>query len=121
MILQAAAQRYLDFNLGVYADPCFLGDYPESVRKAVPALPKFTKEQKKALKASVDYFALNHYTTNWVGASKSGLQSECWGSAVGPSAMPFLLETGRRCFWHSSLHQDVSLMDCQSCFEHDLL
>lgn len=72
--LQAAAQRYLDFNLGIYADPCFLGDYPASVRKAVKALPHFTEEQKKQLKASVDYFALNHYTTVWVEHSKHNLQ-----------------------------------------------
>ena len=82
MCAQAAAQRYLDFNLGLYADPIFLGDYPASVRKAVPALPHLTSEQKKALKASVDYFALNHYTTTWVEASHHGLQS-----GFGPSAL----------------------------------
>ena len=73
--VQAAAQRYLDFELGLYADPCFLGDYPASVRAAVPALPAFTDDEKKQLKGSVDYFALNHYTTVWVGASSEGLQS----------------------------------------------
>ena len=72
---QAAAQRYLDFNLGLYADPCFLGDYPESVKQAVPALPAFTQEQKQQLLGSVDYFALNHYTTVWVENSPAGLQA----------------------------------------------
>ncbi|KAK9794356.1 hypothetical protein WJX73_002180 [Symbiochloris irregularis] len=86
-----ASQRYLDFNLGVYADPCFLGDYPSSVRKAVPSLPHFTTEQKAALKKSVDYFALNHYTTNWVSASDSGLQKASTtyvrdGAPIGPQA-----------------------------------
>lgn len=81
MLLQEAAQRNLDFQLGLYADPCFLGDYPASIREAVPALPSFTEEQKQLLKKSVDYFALNHYTTSWVADSHRLPSSEpCSGS-----------------------------------------
>lgn len=65
-ILQEAAQRNLDFILGIYADPIFLGDYPASVRERVPDLPRFTAEQAASLKGSADYFALNHYTTRYV-------------------------------------------------------
>jgi beta-glucosidase/6-phospho-beta-glucosidase/beta-galactosidase len=62
-----AAARYLDFQVGLYAEPVFLtGDYPASVRARVPSLPKFTQAQSDALKGSADYFALNHYTSRWV-------------------------------------------------------
>ena len=62
-----AAQRYLDFQLGIYGDPVFLtGDYPPSVRARVPALPQFTPQQSADLLGSADYFLLNHYTSRWV-------------------------------------------------------
>lgn len=56
--LQEAAQRHLDFSLGLFADPVFKGDYPDSVRLRVPKLPKFTLEEQQLLKGSADYFAL---------------------------------------------------------------
>ena len=46
--------------VGIYADPIYLGDYPATVRAAVPWLPHFTPAQKKALAGSCDFFALNH-------------------------------------------------------------
>uniref|UniRef100_A0A6B2L265 beta-glucosidase n=1 Tax=Arcella intermedia TaxID=1963864 RepID=A0A6B2L265_9EUKA len=59
-----AAQRYLDFSLGWFADPIFFGDYPASM-KHVAALPVFTEEQKSLLKGSTDFFGLNHYTSSY--------------------------------------------------------
>ena len=64
--MQEAAQRNLDFVLGIYADPIYLGDYPASVRHRIPDLPEFTAEQRASLKGSTDYFALNHYTSRFV-------------------------------------------------------
>ncbi len=64
--MQAAAQRHLDFTLGLYADPIYLGDYPQSVKALVPSLPALTDQEKASLKGSVDYFALNHYTSYYV-------------------------------------------------------
>ena len=61
--LQAAASRRLDFTLGLYADPIYLGDYPQSVKDRVPSLPALTDQEKSLLKGSADYFALNHYTS----------------------------------------------------------
>ena len=61
-----AAQRALEFYLGWFADPLFLGDYPEVMKKRVAdRLPLFTKEDKALIKGSVDFFALNHYTTHY--------------------------------------------------------
>jgi len=64
--MQAAAQRHLDFALGLYADPIYLGDYPQSVKALVPSLPALSDHEKASLNGSVDYFALNHYTSYYV-------------------------------------------------------
>jgi beta-glucosidase len=61
---KAAAQRALDFFLGWFADPIYLGDYPDSMKKRVGSrLPVITPEQAELIKDSSDFFGLNHYTT----------------------------------------------------------
>jgi len=61
---KAAAQRSLEFFLGWFADPIFLGDYPEIMKKNVgDRLPKFTEEDIKLIKGSSDFFGVNHYST----------------------------------------------------------
>lgn len=45
-------------------DPLIHGDYPPLMRKYVGNdLPKFSKQEKKLLKGSVDFLGVNHYTT----------------------------------------------------------
>ncbi|MEM9158602.1 MAG: GH1 family beta-glucosidase [Verrucomicrobiota bacterium] len=59
-----AAQRSLEFFLSWFADPIYLGDYPEVMRKRVgDRLPILSDEDKALLKGSSDFFGLNHYTT----------------------------------------------------------
>jgi len=59
-----AAERALLFFLGWFADPIFLGDYPQVMKDRLgDRLPTFTDEQKKLIKNSSDFFGLNHYTT----------------------------------------------------------
>ena len=59
-----AAQRALLFFLGWFADPIYLGDYPQVMKDRLSErLPKFTEAEKKLLKDSSDFFGLNHYTT----------------------------------------------------------
>ena len=61
---QEAAQRSLEFFLGWFADPVYLGDYPQSMKERLSdRLPEFTKEEQALLKGSSDFFGLNHYTT----------------------------------------------------------
>eukprot|EP00884_Botryococcus_braunii_P006572 jgi/Botrbrau1/15916/Bobra.40_1s0097.2 len=91
-----AAQRHLDFIFGVFADPVYFGDYPASVRAALPDLPTFTEEQRKLLVGSMDYFSLNHYTTKFVkdGGSlpeNTTVLTERDGMAIGPQADSFWL------------------------------
>ncbi|MFY0650735.1 MAG: beta-glucosidase [Cyclobacteriaceae bacterium] len=59
-----AAQRALEFFLGWFADPIFLGKYPQVMRERLgDRLPTFSQKEKDMLKGSSDFFGLNHYTT----------------------------------------------------------
>lgn len=74
---RAAAQRALEFFLGWFADPIYLGDYPECMKKAVgDRLPEFTEEQKQQLLGSTDFFGLNHYTTMYAAEAKGELDTQ---------------------------------------------
>ena len=64
--MQAAAERCLEFMCARFSDPVYFGDYPQSIRDHIPALPVFTKEQQAALKGSVDFFLVNHYSTKYI-------------------------------------------------------
>ncbi|KAF3961153.1 hypothetical protein CMV_014196 [Castanea mollissima] len=65
-----AALRALDFMFGWFMDPLTNGDYPHSMRSLVgDRLPKFTKEQSKLVKGSLDFLGLNYYTANYAADS----------------------------------------------------
>ncbi|CAM0952009.1 unnamed protein product [Alopecurus aequalis] len=65
-----AAQRRIDFMYGWYMDPIVFGDYPESMKSWLGArLPKFTEDQKKALKGSHDFIGVNYYTTYYASSA----------------------------------------------------
>ena len=60
----AAAQRSMDFGLGWFAEPLYMGNYPASMRSRVGnRLPAFTPAQQQLLLNSTDFFALQHYAT----------------------------------------------------------
>ncbi|EFJ37030.1 hypothetical protein SELMODRAFT_76748 [Selaginella moellendorffii] len=62
-----ASKRSLDFELGWYVSPLTSGNYPERMRTRLgPRLPVFTEEQRQAVKSSIDFLGLNHYTTRYV-------------------------------------------------------
>uniref|UniRef100_UPI00358FC953 lactase/phlorizin hydrolase-like n=1 Tax=Myxine glutinosa TaxID=7769 RepID=UPI00358FC953 len=58
-----AAERYMDFTLGWFADPIFHGDYPSTMlnNKFQPRLPKLTPDEKKLIHGTHDFLALTHY------------------------------------------------------------
>lgn len=59
-----AARRGLDFELGWFAHPVFVGDYPDVMRETLgDRLPSFTEEERASLRQSSDFFGLNHYST----------------------------------------------------------
>ncbi len=51
-----ASQRALEFFLGWFADPIYLGDYPQVMKERIgEKLPEFTKKEKELLKGSSDF------------------------------------------------------------------
>ncbi|WVF68282.1 hypothetical protein IAT40_003047 [Kwoniella sp. CBS 6097] len=67
-----AAQRKMDFALGWFADPIYLGRYPQSMIDILgDRLPKFTKEELAVIKDSSEFFGCNTYTTNTIKATRS--------------------------------------------------
>ncbi|KAK1565715.1 hypothetical protein Q3G72_033155 [Acer saccharum] len=62
-----AAQRARDFHVGWFIHPIVYGDYPKTVQNIVGnRLPKFTKEQVKMVKGSMDFVGINHYTSYYM-------------------------------------------------------
>lgn len=46
--------------------PLVYGEYPRSIQELVgERLPKFTQEDVKIVKGSIDFLGMNHYTTNY--------------------------------------------------------
>jgi len=62
---KAAAQRFLEFQLGWFADPVYKGKYPQSmVDRLKDRLPSFSEEQMDLLiRTKPTFFGLNHYSS----------------------------------------------------------
>jgi beta-galactosidase len=81
---QQAAQRSLEFFLGWFADPVYLGDYPDSMKSRVcDRLPQFTDVDRALVKGSSDIFGLNHYTTMYASHCEKGQQADLDASGNG--------------------------------------
>lgn len=75
---QEAAQRAMAFHLDIFAKPIFIdGDYPEVVKSQVASmskkqgypssrLPEFTEEEKRMIKGTADFFAVQYYSSRLV-------------------------------------------------------
>ena len=62
-----AAERKLEFSIAWFADPIYLGKYPDSMRKQLgERLPEFTDEEKELVMGSNDFYGMNHYTANYI-------------------------------------------------------
>lgn len=62
-----AAQRARDFHLGWFIHPIVYGEYPRTMQEIVgDRLPKFTKEEVKMVKGSIDFVGVNQYTACYV-------------------------------------------------------
>ncbi|KAM7472465.1 hypothetical protein LguiA_010648 [Lonicera macranthoides] len=67
-----ASNRAIDFYLGWFLHPITYGDYPPSMRTNVGhRLPKFTEEESKMLKGSLDFLGMNYYTSNYASPALS--------------------------------------------------
>jgi hypothetical protein len=66
--------------LGWFGGPWKDGDYPQSLKDTLgDILPKFTKKEKEIIKGSCDFYAIDAYTSYFVGAIKEGTQT-CAGN-----------------------------------------
>ncbi|KAI9101567.1 hypothetical protein K1719_023811 [Acacia pycnantha] len=62
-----AAQRARDFHLGWFLHPIVYGEYPKTIQNIVgKRLPKFTQEEVKIVKGSMDFVGINQYTTYYM-------------------------------------------------------
>jgi len=64
----AAANRYVEWQVGMYFDPIFFGDWPQSMKDMIGSrLPTFTDEQKALINGTHDsYYLQNFYTSEFV-------------------------------------------------------
>lgn len=59
-----AAERAYAFNVAWILDPLVYGEYPPLMRKYLgSSIPKFSQEEVKLVKGSVDFFGINHYSS----------------------------------------------------------
>ncbi|KAG2123266.1 glycoside hydrolase family 1 protein [Suillus clintonianus] len=60
-----AAQHALDVAIGWFADPIYLGHYPDYMKQMLrERLPEFTPAELAVVKGSSDFYGMNTYTTN---------------------------------------------------------
>ncbi|PVH93636.1 glycoside hydrolase family 1 protein [Periconia macrospinosa] len=83
---RAAAQRRMEFYIGWFGDPIYLGaDYPASMRNQIGSrLPHFTKSERELLSrtaSSNSFYGMNHYTSQYARArTASPAQDDCFGN-----------------------------------------
>ncbi|XP_054025016.1 lactase-like protein isoform X4 [Dryobates pubescens] len=72
-----AAERYIQFHLGWFANPIYRGDYPEVMKNYVgrksaqqglgtSRLPTFSVQEKAYIKGTSDFLGIGHFTTRYV-------------------------------------------------------
>ena len=72
-----AAQRAMEAFVGWFGDPAHFGDYPAVMRERLgELLPPFEAEDTRLLLGSMDFIALNYYTSNLVRHAASAVQME---------------------------------------------
>lgn len=84
---RAAAQRRLEFYIGWFGDPIYLGkDYPIAMRRQLgDRLPQFTSEEQLLLQASAKlhtYYGMNHYTSQYARARTEEPAEDDWTGNV---------------------------------------
>ncbi|KAJ3182317.1 hypothetical protein HDU87_008479 [Geranomyces variabilis] len=85
-----AARKAMEYSIGWFAAPIWLGDYPEVMRRELgDLLPAFTAQELNDLKGSADFLAFDAYTSQWASAlldpdscSVTRTESPAWPSCV---------------------------------------
>ncbi|CAH2274482.1 lactase isoform X1 [Pelobates cultripes] len=72
-----AAERFVQFNFGWFANPLYNGDYPQIMKEyigqksaqqglGVSRLPTFTSQEKSYIKGTCDFLGVGHFTTRYI-------------------------------------------------------
>ncbi|XP_072470790.1 lactase-like protein isoform X3 [Notamacropus eugenii] len=72
-----AAERYMQFCLGWFANPIYAGDYPQVMKEYIgrksteqglgmSRLPVFSIHEKNDIKGTFDFLGLGHFTTRYI-------------------------------------------------------
>jgi hypothetical protein len=82
----AAANRYMDFGLGYYANPLYLGlPVPRSVSETLGSkAPNFTAEELAVIKGTCDIFAMDIYVASYITPVAGGIDA-CAANASHPA------------------------------------
>ncbi|EJC97658.1 glycoside hydrolase family 1 protein [Fomitiporia mediterranea MF3/22] len=71
-----AVERSAAFHIGMFSEPVYVsGDWPDLMKETLneTLLPRFTDEEKKELKGSADFFAIDAYSSAWTAAPENGI------------------------------------------------
>lgn len=99
-----ACERKLEFSISWFADPVFLGKYPDSMVKQLgDRLPTWTAEDIALVHGSYDFYGMNHYCANYIKHKKTTpvpddflgnletlMEDKC-GKSIGPETQSFWL------------------------------
>lgn len=83
---QEAVERHAAFRIGVFSDPVYkTGDWPKIMTDTLPPeiLPRFTDAEKKDIRGTADFYAIDAYRTSWVIAPDDGIEA-CLGDTSHP-------------------------------------
>ncbi|KAG8574956.1 hypothetical protein GDO81_009399 [Engystomops pustulosus] len=72
-----AAERFVQFNFGWFANPIYNGDYPQIMKEYIgqksahqnlgmSRLPIFTSQEKAFIKGTSDFLGVGHFTTRYI-------------------------------------------------------
>ncbi|KAG8440788.1 hypothetical protein GDO86_006500 [Hymenochirus boettgeri] len=70
-----AAERFVQFNLGWFANPLYNGDYPQIMKEfignahqglSISRLPTFTSQEKSYIKGTIDFLGIGHFTARYI-------------------------------------------------------
>lgn len=79
---QEAAKRGLAYAIGWALDPLILGEYPSEMRQFLGnQLPRFSTAETNFMKDSIDFIAVNHYSSTY---AKDCMHSSCSPTATRP-------------------------------------
>ncbi|CAG7924807.1 unnamed protein product [Penicillium olsonii] len=71
-----AADRFQEMQLGIFANPIFLGkQYPESVLKTLPGAKPLSKSELKYINHTSDFFGIDPYTATVVSPASEGIKA----------------------------------------------